>query len=111
MHAPRLQVLKLEIGGDGHSTINTESSYMHSPDPAEASVTRGWETWLALEAKRRNPAMKIGGLAWSWPGFEFYSIYYYSYVFAIMKVRNTMCRFPLLGYPSRAPGRPATTLR
>jgi galactosylceramidase len=61
------QVLKLEIGGDGHSTINTESSFMHVPDPANASFNRGWESMLALEAKKRNPNIKIGGLAWSWP--------------------------------------------
>ena len=39
--AASLQVLKLEIGGDGHSTINTESSHMHTEaDPP--SFQRGW---------------------------------------------------------------------
>ena len=58
------QVLKLEIGGDAHSTINTESSHMHVQDPSEMSFQRGWETWMALEAKKRNPDIKIGGLSW-----------------------------------------------
>jgi galactosylceramidase len=62
-----LQVLKLEIGGDGHSTINTESSHMHSPD--DLSYERGWEFWLAKEAKARNPDIRIGGLAWAHPGW------------------------------------------
>ena len=62
----RQQVLKLEIGGDAHSTINTESSHMHTPDPAQASFDRGWEIWLATEAKKRNPNIRLGGLAWGW---------------------------------------------
>ena len=38
-----LQVLKLEIGGDGQSTTNTESSHMHTEfDPP--SFQRGWVT-------------------------------------------------------------------
>jgi galactosylceramidase len=63
------QVLKLEIGGDAHSTINTESSFMHTANPAAASFSRGWENWLATEAKKRNPGIRIGGLAWGWPGW------------------------------------------
>ena len=63
------QVLKLEIGGDAHSTINTESSFMHVEDPSAASFNRGWETYIALEAKKRNPQIVLGGLAWGWPGW------------------------------------------
>jgi hypothetical protein len=62
-----MHVLKLEIGGDGHSTINTESSHMHSPD--DLSYERGWEFWLAKEAKARNPDIRIGGLAWAHPAW------------------------------------------
>lgn len=73
-HVAAVQVLKLEIGGDAHSTINTESSHMHTADPDAASFDRGWEVWLAVEAKRRNPAIRIGGLAWGWPDWTSGSI-------------------------------------
>ena len=63
------QVLKIEIGGDAHSTINTESSFMHVADPAKMSFNRGWENYIAVEAKKRNPDIVIGGLAWGWPGW------------------------------------------
>jgi galactosylceramidase len=66
--AASLQVLKLEIGGDGHSTINTESSHMHTEsDPP--SFRRGWILPLMREAVRRNPNLKVGGLAWAWPSW------------------------------------------
>jgi galactosylceramidase len=66
--AGSLQVLKLEVGGDGHSTINTESSHMHTEfDPP--SFRRGWVTWLLQEAVKRNPAIRVGGLAWTWPAW------------------------------------------
>ena len=67
-YAGSLQCLKLEVGGDGHSTINTESSHMHTEDE-EPSFTRGWVTWLLQEAVRRNPDIKVGGLSWTWPGW------------------------------------------
>ena len=66
--AASLQVLKLEIGGDGHSTINTESSHMHSESDS-GSFKRGWVLWLMKEAKARNPELRVGGLAWTWPGW------------------------------------------
>jgi hypothetical protein len=67
-YAGSLQVLKLEVGGDGHSTINTESSHMHT-EHEQPSFRRGWVTWLLQEAVRRNPDIKVGGLAWTWPGW------------------------------------------
>ena len=30
---------------------------------------RGYEAWLMVEARRRNPAIKLYGLPWAWPGF------------------------------------------
>ena len=66
--AASLQVLKLEVGGDGHSTINTESSHMHTEDEPP-SFRRGWILWVMQEAKKRNPALRVGGLAWSWPSW------------------------------------------
>eukprot|EP01050_Picozoa_sp_SAG11_P003574 SAG11_NODE_205_length_12427_cov_8.010140_7_plen_910_part_00 len=67
-YAGSLQCLKLEVGGDGHSTINTESSHMHTEDE-EPSFKRGWVMWLLQEAVRRNPDIKVGGLSWTWPGW------------------------------------------
>ena len=61
-----MHILKLEIGGDAHSTINTESSHMHTPDE-KPSYNRGWEFWLMDEAKKRNPSIKISALAWGHP--------------------------------------------
>lgn len=56
-----------KVGGDAHSTINSESSFMHVADPAAASFDRGWEFFLAVEAKKRNPDIRVGALAWGWP--------------------------------------------
>lgn len=64
--AAGLQVLKLEVGGDGQSTTNTESSHMHTEfDPP--SFNRGWINWVLQQAISRNPALRVGGLAWTWP--------------------------------------------
>jgi hypothetical protein len=56
--AAAMQVLKLEIGGDGHSTINTESSHMHTEHELP-SFRRGWVLPLLREAVRRNPDLKV----------------------------------------------------
>ena len=61
-------MLKLEVGGDGHSTINTESSHMHT-EAETPSFSRGWVTWLMQEAVKRNPKIRVGGLAWTWPAW------------------------------------------
>ncbi|XP_052227631.1 galactocerebrosidase-like [Dreissena polymorpha] len=62
-----LQILKVEIGGDGQSTDGTESSHMHSPE--DENYRRGYEWWLMVEAKKRNPAIKIYALSWAFPGW------------------------------------------
>ena len=62
-----LGVLKIEIGGDTQSTDGTEASHMHSRD--DLSCTRGYEGWLAKEARARNPAVKIWSLSWGVPGW------------------------------------------
>jgi hypothetical protein len=67
-YAASMQVLKLEVGGDGHSTINTESSHMHTEHELP-SFRRGWVLPLLREARRRNPELKVGGLAWTWPSW------------------------------------------
>lgn len=59
--------LKLEIGGDGQSTDGTEPSHMHTRD--DLSCERGYELWLATEARKRNPNIALYGLAWTAPGW------------------------------------------
>ncbi|XP_067656903.1 galactocerebrosidase-like [Haliotis asinina] len=61
------QILKVEIGGDAQSTDGTESTHMRTPD--EENYERGYEWWLMLEAKKRNPNIKLYGLPWGWPGW------------------------------------------
>ncbi len=62
-----LQILKVEIGGDTNSTDGAEASHMRSPD--EVNCNRGYEWWLMTEAKKRNPDIKLAGLAWGTPGW------------------------------------------
>jgi O-glycosyl hydrolase len=59
--------LKLEIGGDGQSTDGTEPSHMHTR--GDYSCERGYELWLAAEARKRNPEIALYGLAWTAPGW------------------------------------------
>ena len=60
-----LQVLKIEIGGTGDSTIGTEDS--HERTRGAVSMERGYEVWFAREALRRNPHLVLYGLAWTFP--------------------------------------------
>ena len=62
-----LQIIKVEIGGDAQSTDGTESSHMH--EPWDENYDRGYEWWLLTEAKKRNPDIKVYGLAWAFPGW------------------------------------------
>ncbi|MFC2255027.1 hypothetical protein ACETRX_36040 [Labrys portucalensis] len=62
------QVLKLEIGGDVNSTVNSEAAYQHTATDTP-SVLNGYETWIAQEALKRNPNIKIWGLQWGAPGW------------------------------------------
>ena len=47
-----LQILKVEIGGDGQSTEGTEPSHMH--DPGDANYHRGYE-WCTSSVPPRWP--------------------------------------------------------
>ena len=62
-----LHGLKLEIGGDADSTNGAEASY--SRFEGEADFSRGYEVWLAQEAKKRNPNIILYGLPWTWPHY------------------------------------------
>jgi hypothetical protein len=53
--------------GDVQSTDGTEPSHMHTRE--DLSCGRGYEFWLAGEAKKRNPAVKLYGLSWGVPGW------------------------------------------
>jgi len=64
-HAASLHILKGEIPGDGQSTDGSEPSHMHSRD--DLSCTRGYETWLMTEAKKRNPSIITYALSWALP--------------------------------------------
>src|SRR5438876_2708105 len=48
-----MQILKLEIGGDTNSTSGAEPSHQHSR--GDLNCDRGYEWWLAEQAKARNP--------------------------------------------------------
>ena len=60
-----LQVLKIEIGGTGDSTIGTEDS--HERTRGDVNMTRGYELWFAQQALLRNPDIVLYGLAWTFP--------------------------------------------
>jgi galactosylceramidase len=62
-----LQMLKVEIGGDGQATEGSESSHMHTAD--DESYERGYEWWLMREAKARRPPLLLYGLPWTFPGW------------------------------------------
>ena len=62
-----LTMCKIEIGGDGQSTNGAEASHMHTQN--DRNYNRGYEYWLASEAKKRNPKVTIYGLSWAAPGW------------------------------------------
>jgi hypothetical protein len=61
------QILKVEIGGDTNSTSGAEPSHEHTRGAVDC--TRGYEWWLAGQAKTRNPNIKLYGLSWGAPGW------------------------------------------
>ncbi|KAL5016633.1 hypothetical protein ScPMuIL_006222 [Solemya velum] len=65
--AASLQILKVEIGGDAQSTDGTEASHMH--ESWDENYQRGYEWWLMVEAKKRNPDILLYGLPWAFPGW------------------------------------------
>src|SRR6266498_3667435 len=62
-----MQILKLEIGGDTNSTSGAEPSHQHTR--ADLNCNRGYEWWLAEQAKARNPGIKLSALVWGAPGW------------------------------------------
>jgi hypothetical protein len=66
-YGANIQILKVEIGGDINSTDGAEAGHMRTPD--EINCNRGYEWWLMKEARKRNPEIKLAGLAWGSPGW------------------------------------------
>ena len=62
-----MSALFVEVPGDGNSTQGSELSHMHSRQ--DENYSRGYEWWLMREAKKRNPALTLDGVAWSCPGW------------------------------------------
>jgi hypothetical protein len=62
--------LKVEIGADINSTSGTEPSHARTlAENANPNMTRGYETWLIDQAKKRNPNITLYGLQWGAPGW------------------------------------------
>jgi hypothetical protein len=65
-----LQVLKVEVGCDGDTTQGAEQSHMRTADDASPTAfDRGYENWLMVEAKQRNPGIHLSALEWGVPGW------------------------------------------
>lgn len=62
-----LQMLKIEIGGDGNSSDGAEPSVEQVRGRVDCNV--GYEFWLAKQAVRRNPRIALYGLQWSAPAW------------------------------------------
>ena len=62
-----LQLLKVEVGGDGQSTEGTEPSHAHTVD--DLNFGRGYEFMLLREAVARNPDLRTLALSWAWPAW------------------------------------------
>ncbi len=62
-----LQHLKVEIGSDVNSTDGSEPSHMRSP--SDRNYERGYEWWLMVEARKRNPQIILDTLPWGAPGW------------------------------------------
>ena len=65
-----LQVLKVEVGCDGDTTQGAEQTHMRTADDeSPTAFDRGYENWLMVEARKRNPDIHLSGLEWGVPGF------------------------------------------
>lgn len=110
-----LQHFKFEIGGDMNSTCGTEPSHARTRDemlyPKKEYFSRGYEYWMAVEAKKRNPEMIFDALQWGAPGWfdgGFYSQdnadYVASYVKGMKKYFGIDIRYCGLWNEKHIPG-------
>ena len=80
--------LKVEIGADVNSTSGTEPSHARTlAENSSPNMTRGYETWMLSEAKKRNPTIITSGLEWGAPGWigNFYSQNNANYLVSYLK--------------------------
>ena len=66
--AASLDILKVEVAGDGQQTLGTSSSHQHTKDE-KPNFTRGMLWWLMRSAKALNPSVIFYGLPWTYPGW------------------------------------------
>ncbi|GAA3451911.1 ricin-type beta-trefoil lectin domain protein [Dactylosporangium matsuzakiense] len=62
-----MQIMKVEVGGDTNSTSGAEPSHQHTA--GDLNCNRGYEWWMAEQARARNPQIKLYALAWGAPGW------------------------------------------
>ncbi len=62
-----LQILKLEIGGDGNSSDGAEPSVEHTA--GHINCDAGYEFAIAQQAVALNPQLRLYGLQWGAPGW------------------------------------------
>jgi galactosylceramidase len=63
-----VQILKIEIGGDGNTVQGSTPSHQHyKGEPT--NIMRGTQAWLAKQARARNPNIIIYAVPWSFPGW------------------------------------------
>jgi len=61
------QHLKVELGSGMNSTCGAEPSHVIVPEELADPVPRGYELWLAAEARKRNPDIILDVLPWGTP--------------------------------------------
>src|SRR3954465_12741625 len=62
-----VNVLYVEVPGDGNSTQGSMPSHMHVR--GDVDYARGYIWWVMTEARRRSPRLSLDGAAWSAPGW------------------------------------------
>ena len=72
-YGANLQILKVETSGDGNTTSGAEQTIEETKGTINCNA--GYEFWLAQEAKKRNPHIKLYGLTWAAPGWVGSSMY------------------------------------
>ncbi|WP_405943770.1 galactosylceramidase [Streptomyces sp. NBC_00932] len=72
-YGANLQILKVETSGDGNTTSGAEQTIEETRGAINCQA--GYEFWLAQQALKRNPHIKLYGLTWAAPGWVGSSMY------------------------------------
>lgn len=72
-YGANLQILKVETSGDGNTTSGAEQTVEETRGTVNCQA--GYEFWLAQQALKRNPRIKLYGLTWAAPGWVGSSMY------------------------------------